>query len=262
MQASEAVRGAPRSTPPDSIAPRSTVFIGRAQRRPERKAERSDGPDRNVPCAPAEERSAMGCARAPCASLTDSLRLSELNERSEWCELRNAAHGASTAGCLERSGRTGAPGSPSFAYVSWRSKKSKSGCGGEAPTSSCRSDVVVDRKHCVRACTWSRDMPPAGQSLSFVSPKESNQRKGDPGAHVPALALRATCGARGLGALHNSHHSLRSFSSNKCNESVHKARGSPRRPGHCAPRRGHRGPRRGVTHGPSLRSAATFAIGH
>ena len=40
------------------------------------------------PCRRAEERSGMGCGEA--ASMTDSLHLSELNERSEWCELCNA----------------------------------------------------------------------------------------------------------------------------------------------------------------------------
>ena len=198
----------------------------------------------------------MGCARAPCASLSDSLRLSECSERSERSELRNAAHGASTAGCLERSGRTGAPGSPSFAHFSWRSKKSKSGCGVDSPTSGRRSADGVDRTHCVCISLRGRDMPPAVQSLSLgYRPRESNQREGGPGAPVPPLALRATCGARGLGALHNSHRSLRSLSSNKCNESDVEARGSPRRPVHCAPRRGHRGGS-GVTHGPSLRSAS------
>ena len=197
----------------------------------------------------------MGCARAPCASTSDSSCWSARRERSEHSEWHDAAHSASTAGCPERSGGTGEPGSPSFASFSWRSKKRESGCGGEAPASSHRSNVVVDRKHCVSMSTRGRDVRPTAQSLSLVSPRESNQREGDPGAPVPALALRATCGARGLGALHNSHHSLRSFSSNKCNESVHKARGSPRRPGHCAPRRGHRGPGSGSPHGPSLRSA-------
>ena len=189
----------------------------------------------------------MGCARAPCASTSDSSCLSERSERSEHSELHDAAHSASTAGCPERSGGTGAPGSPSFASFSWRSKKRESGCGGEAPTSSHRSEVAFARTHCVEACTWSRDVPPAGQSLSLVSPRESNQREGDPGAHVPALALRATCGARGLGASCNSRRSLRSLRSDRHDESEVEARGSPRRPGHCAPRRGHRGPGSGDT---------------
>ena len=226
-------------------------LVGRAKRRPERQAERSDGPNgpRLFPCAPAEERSAMGCARAPCASLTDSLRLFELSERSERCELRNAAHGASTAGCPERSGGTGAPGSPSLPTFLGDSQESRSPCGGEIPAS------VPNRTRCACTTTRGRDMPPAVQSLSLVSPRESNQREGDPGAHDPPLALRATCGARGLGASCNSLRSLRSLRSNKHDESDVEARGSPRRPGHCAPRRGHRGPGSGVTHGPSLRSA-------
>ena len=49
-----------------------------------------------------------------------------------------------------------------------------------------------------------RDVRPAAQSLSFVSPKESNQRKGDPTGCVPPLrcgqpamlAVRVRCGTR------------------------------------------------------------------
>ena len=204
---------------------------GRAQRWPEWEC----------PLCPCRGAQCLGLRGEPRASTSDPSCLSERSERSERSELHDAAHGASTAGCLERSGRTGAPGSPSFASFSWRSKKRESGCGGEAPTSSHRSREVVDRTHCVDACTWSRDVPPAVQSLSFVSPKESNQRKGDPGPHVPSLALRATCGARGLGASCNSLRSLRSLRSNGHDGSDVEARGSPRRPGHCAPRRGHRG---------------------
>ncbi len=66
----------------------------------------------------------MGCARAPCASITDSLRLFELSERSERCELRNAAHGASTAGCLERKQKDRGTGVAfSLLTFSWRSKR-------------------------------------------------------------------------------------------------------------------------------------------
>jgi hypothetical protein len=227
---------------------------GRAQRRPESQAERSDGPYGTSPCAPAEERSAMGCAgnlalqhltHCACPSV-----VSEANGAS--CAMQPMARAPQVA--RSASGGTGAPGSPSFAYFSWRSKKSKSGCGVDSPTSSPRSADGVHRKHCFKTSLRDRDVPPAVQSLSLAPPRESNQREGDPGAPVPPLALRATCGTRGLGALHNSHRSLRSLSSNKCNESVIEARGSPRRPGHCAPRRGHRGGS-GVTHGPSLRSA-------
>ncbi len=203
-----------------------TTYRGRAQRWPERQAERSDGPDRNFPCDTAEERSAMGCAgnlalqhltHCACSSAVNAV-----NEAS--CAMQPMARAPQVA--RSASGGTGAPGSPSFASFSWRNKKRESGCGGEAPTSSPRSTLVSF------AGTRGRDMRPAAQSLSFVSPKESNQRKGDPGAPVPPLTLRATCGARGLGALHNSHRSLRSLSSNKCNESVNKAQGAlaPPRP--------------------------------
>ncbi|RCW69133.1 hypothetical protein DES41_1064 [Pseudorhodoferax soli] len=226
----------------------TTTCLGRAQRRPERGAERSDGPCGTFPCAPADERSAMGCAgNLALQHLTHCACPSVVNAvNGASCAMQPMARAPQVA--RSASAGTGAPGSPSFAYFSWRSKKSESSCGGEIPASSRRSTVVV------LAGTRGRDMHPAVQSLSLAPPRESNQREGGPGAPVPALALRATCGARGLGALHNSHHSLRSFSSDKCNESVHEARGSPRRPGHCAPRRGHRGGS-GVTHGPSLRSA-------
>ena len=228
-----------------------TPSTRRAHRRP-CAAERSDGPCGTSPCAPAEERSAVGCAgnlalceltHCACPSYVPAVNVAS-------CAMQPMARAPQVA--RSASAGTGAPGSPSFAYFSWRSKKSKSGCGVDSPTSSLRSNVVFP------AGTRGRDMPPAVQSLSLAPPRESNQREGGPGAPVPPLALRATCGARGLGALHNSHHSLRSFSSNKCNESVHKARGSPRRPGHCAPRRGHRGPGSGVPHRPSLRSATSF----
>jgi hypothetical protein len=223
--------------------------IGRAKRRPGRQAERSDGPCGTSPCASAEERSAMGCAgNLALCELTHCACSNAVNEvNSMSCAMQPMARAPQVA--RSASAGTGAPGSPSFAYFSWRSKKSKSGCGVDSPTSSPRSDVVV------LAGTRGRDVRPAAQSLSLgYRPRESNQREGGPGAPVPPLALRATCGARSLGALHNSHRSLRSLSSNKCNESDVEARGSPRRPVHCAPRRGHRGGR-GVTCGPSLRSA-------
>ena len=234
---------------------------GRAQRRPEPQAERSDGPCGTSPCAPAEERSAMGCAgnhalqhltHCACPSVVNAV-----NGAS--CAMQPMARAPQVARSV--SGGSGAPGSPSFAYFSWRDKKSQSSCGGEIPASSLRSAVGEHRKHCVCMSLRGRDVRPAAQSLSLVPPRESNQREGGPGAPVPALALRATCGARGLGALHNSHRSLRSLSSNKCNESDDKARGSPRRPGHCAPRRGHRGGS-GATHGPSLRSAWCLEVFH
>jgi hypothetical protein len=235
---------------------------GRAQRRPEPQAERSDGPCGTFPCDTAEERSAMGCAgNLALQHLTHCACSNAVNEvNSMSCAMQPMARAPQVA--RSASAGTGAPGSPSFAYFYWRDKKSQSGCGVDSPTSSLGLASGVHRTHCVRMSTWSRDVRPAAQSLSLgYRTRASNQREGGPGAPVPALALRATCGARGLGALHNSHHSLRSFSSNKCNESDVETRGSPRRPSHCAPRRGHRGGS-GVTHGPSLRSATAFLWAH
>ena len=74
--------------------------------------------------------------------------------------------------------------------------------------------------------------PPHGDLPSLVSPRERRPREGDPGPCVPCrlTAPRATCPARGMGALHNSHHSLRSFTSNRCNESDVEARDFARPP--------------------------------
>ncbi len=222
---------------------------------PQPQAERSDGPDRGVPCDPAEERSAMGCARAPCASLTDSSCLFELSERSERCELHDAAHGASTAGCPERSGGTGAPGSPSFAYFSWAiAKKSESSCGGEIPASGDGSAGGVHRTHHFKTSTRGRDMRPAAQSLSFVSPKESNQRKGDPGAHDPALRSGQPAGLAAWGpCTTRTGHCVHSARTSAMSQST-KRKVPLRRPGHCAPRRGHRGPK-------STRAIASLGCG-
>jgi hypothetical protein len=198
----------------------------------------------------------MGCARASCASSSDPLRLFELSERSERCELRNAAHGVSTAGCPQRSCGTGAPGSPSFASFSWRDKKSKSGCGDEVPTSSSRSTSGVGSSHRVRARTRGRDVRPAAQSLSLVSPRESDQREGDPGAPDPALragqaAVLAAWAHRATRCVHFVHCAQTSTMGQSWMRKM-----LLRRPGHCAPRRGHRGPRSRRRFGPSLRSAA------
>jgi hypothetical protein len=97
------------------------------------QAERSDGPDRRVPCAPAEERSAMGCARASCASSSDPLRLFELSERSERCELRNAAHGVSTAGCPQRSAGQGHRGRLLLLPFLGETRKASRGVGMKSP---------------------------------------------------------------------------------------------------------------------------------
>jgi hypothetical protein len=56
-----------------------------------------------------------------------------------------------------------------------------------------------------------------------LGPPGMGHPQGRPGSAPLAWGLGVPCGARGMGALHNSHHSLRSFTSNRCNESVHEA---------------------------------------
>jgi hypothetical protein len=122
----------------------------------------------------------MGCAgNLALCELTHCACSSVVNEvNGASCAMQPMARAPQVA--RSASAGTGAPGSPSFAYFSWRDKKSKSGCGVDSPTSSRRSDVVVDGKHCVRTSLGGRDVRPAAQSLSLASPRESNQREGDP----------------------------------------------------------------------------------
>ena len=54
-----------------------------------------------------------------------------------------------------------------------------------------------------------RDMRPAAHSLSFASPKESKQRKGDPKSATPSLALRGKPGSGRLRGV--PQNSLRAF---------------------------------------------------
>ena len=80
----------PRRMPADSSRTdmhSPATNIGRAQRRPELQAERSDGPSGTSPCAPAEERSAMGCA--------GNLALRELTH----CACPSVVSGANGASC-------------------------------------------------------------------------------------------------------------------------------------------------------------------
>ena len=84
---------------------------------------------------------------------------------------------------------------------------------------------VLRPVHCraCRACPagWGRaggggggpGRPARGTSRAGPAPRPSPLAQG----------LGVPCGARGMGALHNSHHSLRSFTSNRCNESDHEA---------------------------------------
>jgi hypothetical protein len=152
--------------------PSPVPYIGRAKRRPEPQAERSDGPCGTSPCATAEERSAMGCA--------GNLALRELTHCA-CSSVVNAVNGASCAMqpmaqapqvARSASGGSGAPGSPSFAYFSWRSKKSESSCGGENPASERRSASGVHRNQCFKTSLRDRDVPPAVQSLSLAIAQE------------------------------------------------------------------------------------------
>ena len=88
-----------------------------------------------------------------------------------------------------------------------------------------------------------RDVRPAAQSLSFVSPKESNQRKGDPTGRVPPLR----CGQPAMlgrgAALRNSLRAC-ALRSNNRSESEHEAWAccaAHARPTPCASRHGQRG---------------------
>jgi len=99
---------------------------GRAERRPVsvRRAERSDGPN-HIPSGCAEERRGRRDQGRSCLSAT------------KWSEFCGPPLSPSTAGCPERSAGTQTAGSPSFAYFSWRDKKSKSPAGarpGQQPS--------------------------------------------------------------------------------------------------------------------------------
>ncbi len=106
-----------------------------------------------------------------------------------------------------------------------------------------------------------RDVRPAAHLLSFASPKESRQRKGDPTDRVPSLR----CGqpamlARGA-VLRNSLCSLRSRRSDNRSKSDHDAwacSAPHARPTPCASRHGQRGLE--PQPGPSLRSAPVLAF--
>ena len=106
-----------------------------------------------------------------------------------------------------------------------------------------------------------RDVRPAAHLLSFASPKESRQRKGDPTDRVPSLR----CGqpamlARGA-VLRNSLCSLRSRRSDNRSKSDHDAwacSAPHARPTPCASRHGQRGLE--PQSGPSLRSAPVLAF--
>ena len=83
-------------------------------------------------------------------------------------------------------------------------RASTSICSGATPGCVRRiRPAGVDRFRVVsnQICLLRLDVSPDGESLSFASPKESNQRKGDP--DVP-VAARLPCDARTLRRLRNS----------------------------------------------------------
>jgi hypothetical protein len=202
---------------------------GRATRWPERMAERSDGPSVPglSPCGRAEEHSGLGGAEHLALRELTHCTLFELNERSEWCELCNAPRPRAPQVARSAAEGRGNRGSPSFAYFSWAIARKVSRRRGRNPASfrqqpRTRGEDVALAENLGAPAEGStalaercRDMRPAAQSLSLASPRESNQREGEPRSPRPSAALRATCGARSMGALHNSHRSLRSLSSNK-----------------------------------------------
>ena len=106
-----------------------------------------------------------------------------------------------------------------------------------------------------------RDMRPAAHLLSFASPKESRQRKGDPTGRVPSLRCGQPAMLAPGAVLRNSLCSLRSRRSDNRSKSDHEAWAccaAHARPSPCASRHGQRGVQRQL--GPSLRSAAGSAV--
>jgi len=98
---------------------------------------------------------------------------------------------------------------------------------------------LAGSRGCVPAGCFSagRDMRPAAHSLSFASPKESKQRKGDPTA-APLEIRGVPCGARELGRLRKL--ALEYKDSNSAQPSPSTAQ----TPVHCAPQRRTRGTQR------------------
>jgi len=98
-----------------------------------------------------------------------------------------------------------------------------------------------------------REFAPAGESLSFASPKESNQRKGDPAVCVPSLRYGQPAVLGESGGPQNSLHfvalrQLRPLSRFPLRSSAQPEGSDP----------GHRCARPQITSGPSLRSAAAI----
>ena len=109
----------------------------------------------------------------------------------------------------------------------------------------------------------SRVVAPAGDSLSFASPKESKQRKGDPQSATPALRYGANLRRGGCGVRRRTHCAPAALRSHNCGESEHEA-WALRRPCHPATAPPQAQPAGGWApehptaeqpHGPLLRSA-------
>ena len=236
---------------------RNDNALRRAQRRPEW----APAPARH-PCARAEQRSGMGGARASRASLTCSLHLSELNERSEWCELCNAPmpRAAQVAPDAARRQGSRAPGSPSLCLLSLgETRESRSPCGGDHPAPERRADIGVLSNQGSLAEDRGGDFAPAGDSL-FLSRQEKEAKEGDPGPRVPplrygqpaVLTAWAHCTTRTVRCAHSARTGAMSQSTKRAMLA--------RRPCRSAPQHGHRGWDRSPF-GPSLRSAL-FLGGH
>jgi hypothetical protein len=98
-----------------------------------------------------------------------------------------------------------------------------------------------------------REFAPAGESLSFASPKESNQRKGDPTVCVPPLRCGQPAVLGESGGPQNSLHfvalrQLRPLSRFPLRSSAQPEGSDP----------GHRCARPQIPNGPSLRSASAI----
>ena len=229
------------------------------------------------------------------ASLSDSLHLFEVNERSEWCELCNAPRPRAPQVARSAAEGRGNWGSPSFAYFSWAIARKvcrprgrnpapliKHRASGKKPCSCGVLGCCGNGSGCScgglgRSCGGQHrsrgEVPglrPAAQSLSLASPRESNQREGDPGPHVPPLRSGQPavlgpwvhCTTRTVRCAHSPQTGAMSQLTKREMLRAH--------PWPCAPRRGHRGgsgcadaraiAALGLGFGPSLRSAHALAI--
>ena len=103
-----------------------------------------------------------------------------------------------------------------------------------------------------------RDVRPAAHLLSFASPKESRQRKGDPTSRVPFAALRGNLRCSVVWRHCGTHFAPAALRSDNRNESVHEAHascGACARPTPCAPRHAQRG-------GETTRAIAALGLAH